>query len=356
MSCRRLNSISGFRPVRVRLKGLHRATKKLANGQVVTYWYAWRGGPRLAGQPGSPEFAAAHHEAVIQKLPSRVTGTLQDVINGYQASAAFRGLAERTQKDYGYCLRRIEAAFGDFPVTALSDKRTRGLFREWRDRISMRSTRNADYLWAVLQRVLSWGLDGGLVDCNPCTRGGRVYHGTRADKIWTAEDQDAFMAVASPQMQLAFMLGVWTGQRQGDLLRLPWSSYEGGKIRLKQGKTGRRVAVPVAGPLKRLLELTPRRGPMMLTDRRGRPWVHRTFKYHFSITRAKARITGLTFGDLRGTFVTRAAVRGATEPEIAAITGHSMADVRRILDHHYLHRDPRLAENAMRKLEGSQDT
>jgi integrase len=150
------------------------------------------------------------------------------------------------------------------------------------------------------------------------------------------------------------MMALWTGQRQGDLLRLTWTAFNGTHIRLKQSKTGRGVVIPVGGPLKRLLATTPKRGLALLTDRRGRPWVPRTFKHAFSVARAKARITGLTFNDLRGTAVTRLALAGATEPEIASITGHSMADVRRILDHHYLHRDPQLAENAIRKLEGKQ--
>jgi hypothetical protein len=44
-------------------------------------------------------------------------------------------------------------------------------------------------------------------------------------------------------------------------------------------------------------------------------------------------------------------VAGSTEAEIAAITGHSINDVRSILDANYLFRDPRLAESAIRKLE-----
>ena len=39
--------------VRVRLKGLNSIRKKLADGSTVTYWYAWKGGPRLTGSPGS---------------------------------------------------------------------------------------------------------------------------------------------------------------------------------------------------------------------------------------------------------------------------------------------------------------
>jgi hypothetical protein len=47
------------------------------------------------------------------------------------------------------------------------------------------------------------------------------------------------------------------------------------------------------------------------------------------------------------------AVAGATESEIATVTGHSLRDVGRILDWHHLNRDPALAESAIRKLERS---
>jgi hypothetical protein len=52
-----------------------------------------------------------------------------------------------------------------------------------------------------------------------------------------------------------------------------------------------------------------------------------------------------------GTAVTRLAIVGCTEAEIATITGHSLRDVRSILDANYLHRDPALAESAIKKLE-----
>lgn len=62
-------------------------------------------------------------------------------------------------------------------------------------------------------------------------------------------------------------------------------------------------------------------------------------------------MTGPTFHDLRGTAVTRLAIAGCTESEIATITGHSLRDVGAILDAHYLSRDSRLAESGMRKRE-----
>ena len=65
----------------------------------------------------------------------------------------------------------------------------------------------------------------------------------------------------------------------------------------------------------------------------------------------KAGIVGVTFHDLRGTAVTRLALVESTEAQIATITGHSLSDVKSILDANYLHRDPALGESAIRKLE-----
>ena len=41
----------------------------------------------------------------------------------------------------------------------------------------------------MLARVLSWGLDRGLVPINPCERGGRLYRGSRAENIWGVDDE-----------------------------------------------------------------------------------------------------------------------------------------------------------------------
>jgi integrase len=279
-------------------------------------------------------------------------GTLQSPLRAFQASAEFSGLAERTRLDYVKQIKTIEKEFGDFPTSGLADRRTRGIFMAWRDRLATDSRRQADYAWQVLARVLSWALDRGLVLANPCARGGRLYHGSRADKIWTAEHEAAFLASAPAYLHLPLLLALWTGQRQGDLLRLSWSAYDGTHIRLKQSKTGARVVIPVGAPLKAALDAAKKHGPLILTNSLRRPWRSHSFQAAWGIATSKAGIVGVTFHDLRGTAVTRLALVGCTEPQIASITGHSLSDVRSILDANYLHRDPALAEAAIRKLEG----
>ena len=120
---------------------------------------------------------------------------------------------------------------------------------------------------------------------------------------------------------------------------------------MKQSKTGARVEIPVGAPLKAALDATVKRGPIILTSTDKRPWTPDGFRALWGKACKKAGIVGVTFNDLRGSAVTRLALVGSTEAEIATITGHSLRDVRSILDANYLHRDPVLGENAIRKLE-----
>jgi integrase len=208
----------------------------------------------------------------VQRFADRLRrGVILSLLQEYQASSEFKDLRERTRSDYVGQIKRIELAFADFPLAALSDPRTKAEFRAWRDRLAERSRRQADYAWTVLARVLSRGKGRGLIMENPCERGGRLYRGTRADKIWSEDDEATFNRASPKHLHLPVLMALWTGQRQGDLLRLTWAAYDGETIRLKQSKTGARVVVPVGAPLKAALDALKRRSPVILVTADGKP-------------------------------------------------------------------------------------
>ena len=334
--------------MRVQLKGIHRVRVKLATGDIATYYYAWRKGPRLVGHPGSPEFLASYTAAhASRRQPD--SSSFHSVIAGYKASQDFLGLSPRSKSDYLQHIARIEQAFGDLPLPALDDARITRDFLEWRDSLA-HSPCQADLGWTILMRLLSWARARGLTLYRPPARIERLYHSDRSEKIWTAQNMAAFMAVASEPLQRALVLAIETGQRQGDLLLLPWSSYDGSWIRLRQAKTGRAVNIPVTRRLRSVLENTKRTSTVILTDARGRAWKPNTFRRMWGLAAKKAGIIDRTFHDLRGTAVTRLAEAECSAPEIAAITGHSMRDVGTILDK-YLARTGTLALAAIAKLE-----
>jgi integrase len=322
---------------------------RLATGETRVYFYAWRGGPRVQAVPGTPEFISLYHQAYASLLKPK-PGTLMTLIAEFKASAEFRRLSPSSVRSYLSYINLIEDEFGDLPLAALADRRIRGEFKGWRDRFA-NTPRKADYAWSTLSRILSFSKDRGLIASNPCEAGGRLYSADRTDKIWRDEDVAGFLASAGSELALAMMLALWTGQRQGDLLRLSWSAYDGGQIRLRQSKTGRRVTVPAGEPLRILLDRTVRRCPLILATTRGKPWTSDGFRTSWSKACAKAGVTGLTFHDLRGSAVVRLALADATVPQIATFTGHSLRDVEAILDAHYLGRDVKLAEIAVMKLE-----
>lgn len=339
--------------MRIKLKGIHKVRKKLAGGGYAFYHYAWRNGPRIKGEPGSDEFIQSYQELVSAKRKPDST-LLQSVLNEFQDTTIWRDLAPRTQSDYIRQIKVIEAKFGNFPIVGLADIRTKAVFIKWRDDLAKKSRRQADYAWQVLARILSWAQPLGKVPANPCEKGGRVYRGNRAENVWSDDDEAAFLALAPVHLRLALHLALWTGQRQGDLLRLTWAAYDGVKIRLKQSKTGARVVIPVGAPLKAALDKIEDRQGTMLKNIEGEPWTPDGFRTSWRKACIKAGVSGVTFNDLRGTAVTRLALAECTEAEIATITGHSLRDVRSILDAHYLNRDPKLAESAIKKLEKKQ--
>jgi integrase len=341
------------------LPGLATATKTLADGSRRKYLYAWRGGPMLKDGQGAPlqvgdprlvmAYAAAHEG---RKKPA--TGTLFALIAAFKATGEFAKLAARTKKDYLRFLGWVESEFGDMPLSLAEKPKARGMFKTWRDDIAEKhGDRQADYVWGVLARVLSVAKDRGTITTNVCERGGKLYSVDRAEVIWLSEHVKAFLAAAPDELRFALVLALWTGQRQGDLIKLNWSQYDGTHIRLRQGKRKARVLLPVGSVLKNELDSRRPKKPegAILRNTRGVAWTSDGFRSSWSAvhTRAGLDTTDLRFNDLRGTAVTRLALAGCSVPQIAKFTGHSLKDVERILDAHYLGGNFELAEQAMTK-------
>lgn len=341
------------------LPGVATASKRLADGSRRKYFYAWRGGPMLKADDGTPlapkdpRFVVAYSSAHEQrKRPN--ADTLHSLIAAYRASSDFTKCAPRTKKDYTRFLAMVEAEFGTMPLAAVQDRRARGKFKAWRDRLAV-SPRQADYAWGMLARVLAVAKDRGTISVNVCERGGRLYHADRAEVIWLPEHIRAFGDVASEPLRFALVLALWTAQRQGDLIRLAWSQYDGTHIRLKQGKTKARVLLPVGAVLKVALDARrpdKAKGPILLNTR-GKPWTGDGFRTSWGKASSAADLddADVRFNDLRGTAVTRLALAGCTVPQIAAFTGHSLKDVERILAAHYMGGRFDLAEQAILKVD-----
>lgn len=342
--------------MRVVLKGLHKVRRQLADGTTRTHFYAWRGGPRIEVEPGTPDFVAEFQRLTAgRNRPAHHAGTLQALVNDYQRSPAFTDLAPETRKGYVRHIRRIETDYGDLPIAAIASPDFRGDILDWRDRIAEASgPRQADYAFAVLARVLSWAHDRRRIPINPAERPGRLSKGSRAHIVWTDAEIEALVTAAPSHVALPFQIALGTGQRESDVLRLTWAAYDGARLMVRQSKTGTHLAIPLTADLRAVLDAAKAHRPAstaICTNTRGKPWTRDGYQTVFARAKETAGITGKTFHDTRGTAVLRLAQAGCSIPEIYAITGHDPKSAEAILSRHYLSRDRTLAESAVAKLE-----
>ena len=337
----------------VRLKGLNKVTVRLADRRVVTYWYAWKGGPRLPGKPGDPEFVAAFMDAAAQrKAPSK--DTLASLVVRYKASPEFGRLTDSTKAEWACWLDRIGADatskdIGGLTFRALDDRRVRADLLEWRDQWADRP-RSADYAVQVLSRVLAWGLDRGLLTINAIAGVEQLYRSDRADQIWTADEIERFCKAASMQVGHALRLASLTGLRRGDLVKLEWRHIGDLTIAKPTAKSrhAKTTFIPLLDETRALLgeirasragleEERKRKGkpPLpatdaVLTNSRGKAWTGDGLETQ--IIKAKAAC-GIDkhLHDARGTFATRLRVAGMARDEIAQVMAWEPARVDRLL-------------------------
>ena len=334
---------------RHKFKHLHAVRRRLADGGEAVYYYHRRTKKRIVGEFGSSEFLQSYLDA--EKRERQIgQQTLGDLIQRYRRSSDYRDKAPRTQRDYDGHLAHLDDIWGKMPIDVLDDRSMRGGIKDERDRIAERSERRADYFVQVLSIVLSKAVDDGLLESNRASTIGKKYSGDRSEKIWPSAAVSHFMQKASPELKLAMRLALDTGQRQGDLLRLPWSAFDGRAISLRQSKTGAWVEIPCTNELLAALTSTPRRSTLILTNSKGKPWTPDGFRSSWGKTANAAGIEGVTFNDLRGTSVTRLADARCTVPQIASITGHSLKSATAILEK-YLARTREQADAAIELLD-----
>jgi integrase len=346
--------------MRIKAGGINPVRRKLASGEIKTYYYHRATGTRLYGKPGSAEFLASFATAE-EKVRERNAGTLSSLIRDFEGTKQWRRLAASTKVEYKRVFIFWDAEYGTCPYRALEDKAFRADVIKWHDRYSELKPREADNRVAVLARILSWGAKDGPLQVNVLDGFERAYASDRSDIIWLPEHIDAFMAVASPEMQFAMVLALNTGQRQGDIRRLAWTQYDGSYIALRQGKAQRLgraapvVRVPCTKALKATLDAAPRRAAVMLTTKTGLAFKKRYFAVQFAATCEAAGIADLHFHDIRGTTVTMLFRAGCSIGEIVTVTGHSLRRGQDILDK-YFARTSQLAESAIAKFENVIET
>ncbi|MEM9438765.1 MAG: tyrosine-type recombinase/integrase, partial [Pseudomonadota bacterium] len=183
--------------------------------------------------------------------------------------------------------------------------------------------RFANYIVAVLSVVFEHAIDIGWLAENPAKGVRKIKTEVKHHLPWPPEVVDAYRQVASDHALLAMELGIATGQRPSDLVKLRWCDWDGEGFTLVQGKTGRELYIPATRRLRQALARAPQRSPFVLTGQEGRPLTYSGLAQAMSRACKRAGIKGYTPHGWRYTAAHELAALGCSDDEIAAITGHT---------------------------------
>jgi len=313
-------------------------------------WYWHRRGHKLVHLPGNPiermTLAERLNAAADSLAPADLArGSIGWVIQRYRDSDEYQDLSPGTVKYYKRFLREVEALGPDLPFASFTRRAVVDFIESYEKSFQRRQST------AVLKNLFKLAQYHGVVTADE-TAGLRLKTSRPRDRIWTDEEVARWIEVAcveDPHMRTAFLLLQFTAQRPTDVLRMAWPQYSGSAIRLRQQKTGALLDIPVHPVLRDHLDGLAR-SPTSLTivTYRGRPVKYLRFNERYRRVAERAGIDAQA-RDLRRTAMLRMAEAGATVPQIASVSGHSIEATQRILET-YLPRNRDLAEIAITRL------
>ena len=179
----------------------------------------------------------------------------------------------------------------------------------------------------------------------PKVRSGGGYHTWTEPQIAQYEGTHPVGSVA----RLAIALGLYTGQRRGDVVRMGRQNIHEGLIEVRQEKTKAPLKIPIHAALQVVLDAAPKNNLTFLVTRRGRPYAGNDFSEQFRLWCDEAGLPAkCVFHGLRKAACRRLAEAGCSASEIASISGH--ATLREVERYVKEADQERMARNAMARV------
>ena len=316
--------------MRVPVRGLRTATKRLADGSRRIY--AYLAGELIATGSGRDLEAAKADLARAMAEPdalarlAELAGKRRPVSTAYVAGAVAAFLASR---EYGSLsasharevrkyLDAFRDVFGEERLSLFERRGAKSALVQWRDTLWPDSPRAADYAISAVARFFSWCRAREFTTAKPTEDLGRVHKSNRAEVIWSPGDLARFKSAAPAPVWRVVAFAAETGLRQGDLLSLTWAAIQGRALSVVTSKRRRRVTIPLSEAALSILAEIPREAPHVFLASHGRPWGS-GFGASFQRTRAASGLDHLRFHDLRGTAATRFAAMGLSDGDLGRI-------------------------------------
>ena len=322
----------------------------------------------LPGQPDDAEFFRAYLDLLDrvkfeqskaeQRADARSVCWLAE---RYEASDEFRQLKEKTRKSYSRELNRLKNMAGDLPYSEISKQGARAMRKRVKadvvaDReqaIAKREAsdaalkklgkkpkrgqpapvtektgaRTADLFNSVLSALLTWAEEEELIDENPLEGMKRLHRKPNVESYvpWTEEQIEHVLAEAPQWIADGVTLGLYTGQRLIDCVKMGKQHCVLPIMRVRQKKTGTLVDVHAPSPVVELVKRRKRQGGpenALLLRKDGKPYTQRLFSEHLRVFLDSLGYEELSFHGLRYSAAGTLSEAGCSVAVIVSIIGH----------------------------------
>ena len=338
-------------------KGVNRIKRR--SGRIAYYWHPGRGTAdedrlreqwrRLPDDPDSPEFWQAIRDA-DEAPPVKPVGGIERMVNEYQRSPRYLGLADATRRDYDRYLADLTTTWGDMDPKAIKPHHVAAL------RDSFGSTPSkADHYVAIIRTVYAWGIERGHAEFNPAENVSTIAK-VEPYEPWPQWAWE-LVPLMRRELRVACFLALYTGQRLGDILRMQLGHVDAGRVTVRQSKTRKDMVIKLHSALRPVIDECRENATIFLVSRQdGSPFTvdqfHAMWGREMDPKKNRPamaiRQAGLVFHGLRKSAVCKLLEAGCTHKEVAAVTGHSHG----MIEHYAKSVDQlKLNEAAMRKME-----
>lgn len=258
----------------VQLKGVK---TMVAKGR--RYWWHRASKTRLDGieERDGRYYAKPEVIAEIEALTVRSTanpidpdlplpGTVGALFADWRKSHDFQSKAKRTREDYERAIDYLaptrpkpgqKRRWRDLPVRLLTPPR---VFKRQEKILSERTWHWANDVITTLSKACKWGVPRGYLLANPCvavTKLPRPDDLPQKNVIWTPEERKAVLAdfqANAPQLWGPLVIGIFIGLREGDVLKLPPSCWDGVHFKWKASKNAEERSIVAPPAMKQALD------------------------------------------------------------------------------------------------------
>jgi integrase len=305
-----------------------RLQRRVSRHGKITWYVRVGRGPliRIKADHGTPEFDEAYRAALAGRPPAPTVGPSQGtvgwLINLYRASGEWTGLEKTTKERRLPFLTAVEGSAGHKPLSTVTpDTITKG--RDARTAPSQART-----FIQTMRAMYKWAMKGKFVTVNPTT-GVALSNPALSKKKskghipWSEEDLLAYERRWPVGTRERVWLDVYayTGLRRSDACTVGWQHVKDDVITHINKKTDMRVILPILPVLRRTLDAGPTGDLAFNVNRFRKPFTARGLGKVFSKAARAAGLMNRTAHGLRKAAAMRAAVDGATIPQLNAIFG-----------------------------------